>query len=201
MKVAFKFRPSHLPWWRLASPLRYVRHAYCPHSRGIFPWLSSPWRGNRCAVRVFYYSRHQIPSNTLICPFSSNVFLLWTEYFFNISQSANICLKNRYFEELIDWMPQRISRPPKRRFYLRRILTHNFSKRWIEFPSYLSETRLWSINLIGSDPLDGSYKKWLAVVDPDLQITGVVRAVSKDFLKLTRGYRAPQAPPLDLLID
>ena len=49
------FRPSHLPWWRLAPLLHDVRHSYCPNSRGIFSELSSQWRGNRCAVRIFYY--------------------------------------------------------------------------------------------------------------------------------------------------
>ena len=43
------------------------------------------------------YSKHPIPLDTLNLLFPSNTFLPRTYYFFQISQPANICLKNRYF--------------------------------------------------------------------------------------------------------
>ena len=45
--------------------------------------------------------------DTLNCLFPSNTFtfLSRTYYFFQISQPAKICLKNRYFEEQIHWVP------------------------------------------------------------------------------------------------
>ena len=51
------------------------------------------------------YSRHQITSNTLNCVFPSNTLLPRTSYFSQISQQANICLKNRHFEEKIRCLP------------------------------------------------------------------------------------------------
>ena len=49
------------------------------------------------------YSGHQINLYTLNCP--RDTFLPRTYYFFQISQPTKICLKNRYFEEEIHWVP------------------------------------------------------------------------------------------------
>ena len=43
------------------------------------------------------YSRHEIPSDNLNFLFPSKIFLPGTYYFFQISQPAKRCLKNRYF--------------------------------------------------------------------------------------------------------
>ena len=48
---------------------------------------------------------NQIPSDTMNCLFPSNTFLPRTYYSFQVSKAAKICLKNRYFEERIRWMP------------------------------------------------------------------------------------------------
>ena len=45
------------------------------------------------------YSRQQIPSDTLDWPLASNHFPSKAISFYQISQQAKICLKNRYFEE------------------------------------------------------------------------------------------------------
>ena len=58
-------------------------------------------------IPAFLDSRHQIPSNTLDCLFPSNNFLPRTYYFFQISQPAKNWLKNKYFEEQIQWVPLR----------------------------------------------------------------------------------------------
>ena len=47
----------------------------------------------------------QILSDTLDYLFPSHTFLQRTYYFFHISQTAKICLKNRYFEKQIHWVP------------------------------------------------------------------------------------------------
>ena len=47
----------------------------------------------------------QIPSDTLNCLFPRNTFLPRTYYSFQVSQLAKICLKNRYFEKQIHWVP------------------------------------------------------------------------------------------------
>ena len=47
------------------------------------------------------YSRHEIPSDNPNFLFPSKVFLPGTSYFFQISQPAKSCLKNRRFEEQI----------------------------------------------------------------------------------------------------
>ena len=47
----------------------------------------------------------QILSDTLDYLFPSHTFLQRTYYFFHISQPAKICLKNRYFEKRIHWVP------------------------------------------------------------------------------------------------
>ena len=49
-------------------------------------------------------------SDTLNCLFPSNTFLPRTYYFFHISQLATICLKNRYFEKQIHWVPLNMER-------------------------------------------------------------------------------------------
>jgi len=51
------------------------------------------------------YSRQQIPSDTLDWPFASNHFPSKAISFYQISQPAKICLKNKYFEEEIHWVP------------------------------------------------------------------------------------------------
>ena len=52
------------------------------------------------------YFKHKIPPDTLNCLFPNNTFLPRTCYFFQISQPANICLKNRYLiEEQFHWVP------------------------------------------------------------------------------------------------
>ena len=48
---------------------------------------------------------NQIPSDTMNCLFPGNTFLPRTYYSFQVSQPAKICLKNRYFEERIHWVP------------------------------------------------------------------------------------------------
>ena len=48
---------------------------------------------------------YQIPSDTMNCLFPCNTFLPRTYYSFQVSQPAKICLKNRYFEERIHWVP------------------------------------------------------------------------------------------------
>ena len=77
-------------------------------------WVSpkgkiSPFIGGRGFYRIpaFLDSRHQIPSNTLDCLFPSNNFLPRTYYFFQISQPAKNWLKNKYFQEQIQWVPLR----------------------------------------------------------------------------------------------
>ena len=47
----------------------------------------------------------QILSDILDYLFPSNTFLQRTYYFFHISQPAKMCLKNRYFEWQIHWVP------------------------------------------------------------------------------------------------
>ena len=58
-------------------------------------------------IPAFLDSRHQIASNTLDCLFPSNNFLPRTYYFFQISQPAKNWLKNKYFQEQIQWVPLR----------------------------------------------------------------------------------------------
>ena len=65
-----------------------------------------PWGGGGVLTIVHSScSRHQIPSDTMNCLFPNNTFLPRTYYFFQISQPTKICLKNRYFEEQIHWVP------------------------------------------------------------------------------------------------
>ena len=51
------------------------------------------------------YCRLQIPSDTLNYLFSQQHFSPKDYYFFHISQPSKICMKNRYFEEQIHWVP------------------------------------------------------------------------------------------------
>ena len=62
--------------------------------------------GGRCFRQIAHssYPRHRIPSYTLHYLFPSNTFLQG-HIIFPISQPARICLKNRYFEEHIHWVP------------------------------------------------------------------------------------------------
>ena len=48
---------------------------------------------------------NQIPSDTMNCLLPRNCFLPRTYYSFQVSQSAKICSKNRYFEKQIHWVP------------------------------------------------------------------------------------------------
>ena len=48
---------------------------------------------------------NQIPSDPMNCLLPRNCFLPRTYYSFQVSQSAKICLKNRYFEKQIHWVP------------------------------------------------------------------------------------------------
>ena len=55
------------------------------------------------------YSWHQLPSDTLNCLLSRNTFLSRTYYFSQISEPAQICVKNTSFEEQNHWVPLLIS--------------------------------------------------------------------------------------------
>ena len=66
--------------------------------------LTLHWEGGRGKIAHSSYSRHQIPSGTLNCLFPCNI-PSKDIFFFQISQPAEICLKNKYFEEQVHWVP------------------------------------------------------------------------------------------------
>ena len=66
--------------------------------------LTLHWEGGRGQIAHSSYSRHQIPSGTLNCLFPCNI-PSKDIFFFQISQPAEICLKNKYFEEQVHWCP------------------------------------------------------------------------------------------------
>ena len=77
--------------------------------KGVAQGRNSPFSGgggfgggekvSSMAARAYHpdssHSRHQIPSNTLICLFPSDAFLPRTYYFLHISQPAEICRTDR----------------------------------------------------------------------------------------------------------
>ena len=64
-------------------------------------WVGGWGGGGGGEERWQLYSRHEIPSDNLNFLFPSKIFLPGTYYFFQISQPAKSCLKNRYIEEQI----------------------------------------------------------------------------------------------------
>ena len=80
---------------------------------GVAEGCNSPlqWEGGGTfwQLKQSNYSRQEIPSDAQNCLFPQNTFLLWTYYYLNISQQAEIGLKNRYFEEQIHFVPVSIA--------------------------------------------------------------------------------------------
>ena len=73
----------------------------CGYRAQINPSL----RRGRGQIAHRSYSRHQILSGTLNCLFPCNIPSNDIIFFFQISQPAEIGLKNKYFEEQVHWVP------------------------------------------------------------------------------------------------
>ena len=70
----------------------------------IHPFQGERGEGGRLKNSTYQLSWAHHPLKHPSCLFPSKTFLLRTQLFSN-SQPANICLKKRYFEEQIHWVP------------------------------------------------------------------------------------------------
>ena len=94
----------------LLQPATWLTRKFPSRRMSTYYWAIWVWTWDKIVGGVggggggdSSYSGHQINLYTLNCP--SDTFLPRTYYFFQISQPTKICLKNRYFEEEIHWVP------------------------------------------------------------------------------------------------
>ena len=96
---------SQQDWWKSSQPARcnynltYWEVSQQTYVQTLLSSLGVAIGQNSVLTSI------QIPSDTLNCLFPSNTFLPRTYCSFQVSQPAKICLKNRYFEKQIHWVP------------------------------------------------------------------------------------------------